>query len=82
MPPNPRDGHRLAPDGKVPLTGLRDVIADALRADFPGQPYLRDRLAASVVERLAFFRLLAADVDLSHCDEHVHLSPHVGCILR
>lgn len=81
MPPNPRDGHRLVA-GKVPLVGVRDVIADALRPEFHGQPHVRDELAGLVVERLTFFKLLAADVDTEQCSRDVHVSPHVGCILR
>jgi hypothetical protein len=81
MPPNPRDGHRLR-NGKVPITGLADVIADSLRPAYPIEPGTRDRLAALVVERLSFFELLADDVDTSHCDGDVHVTPHRGCILR
>ena len=80
MPPNPRDGHRLR-SGLVPLSGVAIVIADSLASEFHGRPDIRDRLAALATERLAFFELLAADVDL-RCDGGVHSSPHRGCILR
>jgi hypothetical protein len=85
VPPNPRD--HLRPGDEVPQQRVANVIADALAVEFPGHPDLRDRLGALVVERLDYFRLLAPDVEIRHCqpghDRHVQPPwPHVGCILR
>lgn len=80
MPPNPRDNLRA--HQQVPIERVRDVIADSLAAMLYGDPHYRDELAALAVERLAYFKLLAPDVDISHCSHDVHVTPHVGCILR
>lgn len=68
MPPNPRDGTRLTADGKVPLKGVENVVADSLAEAFPGQPVLRDGLAEIVVRRLVRYHLLAADVEIPEVD--------------
>jgi hypothetical protein len=59
MGPNPRD--QLAPGQPVPLDRVRDVIANALRPVL-ANPAHRFDAAGYIVERLGYFRLLAADV--------------------
>jgi hypothetical protein len=82
MPPNPRDNLRLGDE--VPQRRVAEVIEDALR---PLPLEARKKAALEIVERLDYFRLLAHDVEIRHCqpghDRHVKPPwPHVGCILR
>lgn len=59
MGPNPRD--QLAHGQLVPLDRVRDVIANALRPVL-ADPAHRADAAGYIVERLGYFKLLAADV--------------------
>jgi hypothetical protein len=90
MPSNPRDNLY---GGRVPVERVEEVVADVLRQHF--QPLTMDAVSASrelgreVVRRLGYYRLLAEDVEPTHCmpANGVHATPHAGadghgCILR
>lgn len=61
MPPNPRDN--LGPGQLIPLARVREVVENSLAHELWGNPALRAEYADIVVGRLAYFKLLAPDVE-------------------
>lgn len=87
MPSNPRDNLH---GGRVPLDRVQEKVAEVLwRSDAVLTGPEAERLAEAVVRRLGYYRLLAEDVEPTHCmpANGVHATPHSGahgegCILR